>query len=613
MSQDRLADWIVTKSADVFKYRSDRLLCANVDVNTRKTCRNDGTKTCSNCKLVSYCSQACQKKHWPIHKRDCKDPLLTNDWRPVWERENRSPAWMDDNNASDAQGPSPFMLGLHLWGNIPAIDLVNLDNNEKDHSVDFSLACVASGDLRNVVRTVNALPDDYSGRLTIVLNDRDHVVVMRNLALICTLGTIEDEVVAAELALHFWYSVFLPIEYNLRILVILRPLMEQLLLTPSSCKIRLGSSSSMSCDVPHELGRLMVTMLKSTYSMLDANKIYKRIRCAPSRNDYYDRAYCNVEPAHRVSLQDFRLFGLVLPFGALNAHFNVPNRSLFSPSGSWLLNDHVTPLESWDLKSVIETGKLHGAQRAEIFGCLYFFLTDQLRTFARRLRQFSISFHLYSEDARDLAGRMKAGGRVHSGVPPSVHFDRIEVSNIMDAEYVGISRVLTDWAPLLKNNRTATIIAYFMNWRARQKGADLFTAGKHVMDRIMDRLHQDNRVRPAVLSWWKCRIFLHLPLDMLRGDARSRMMLQYMKSAEPVYDNWAAFNMFLKSQRIDEILRRMEVRMKERHTIVPHRCFSPLDGPGNALPVFPDDESWYLNVYLGTLAWSERYVEFSRK
>lgn len=30
------------------------------------------TKACSRCKSVQYCSRECQKKHWKVHKPDCK-------------------------------------------------------------------------------------------------------------------------------------------------------------------------------------------------------------------------------------------------------------------------------------------------------------------------------------------------------------------------------------------------------------------------------------------------------------------------------------------------------------------------------------------------------------
>jgi hypothetical protein len=32
----------------------------------------EGTRKCSACSLVSYCGPACQKAHWPQHKKQCK-------------------------------------------------------------------------------------------------------------------------------------------------------------------------------------------------------------------------------------------------------------------------------------------------------------------------------------------------------------------------------------------------------------------------------------------------------------------------------------------------------------------------------------------------------------
>ena len=29
-------------------------------------------KTCSNCKIVHYCTKECQRAHWPVHKKYCK-------------------------------------------------------------------------------------------------------------------------------------------------------------------------------------------------------------------------------------------------------------------------------------------------------------------------------------------------------------------------------------------------------------------------------------------------------------------------------------------------------------------------------------------------------------
>jgi len=48
-------------------------------------------------------------------------------------------------------------------------------------------------------------------------------------------------------------------------------------------------------------------------------------------------------------------------------------------------------------------------------------------------------------------------------LPASIRFDRIEVSNILDANYVGMRGVLTHWAPFLAESNTAAIVGYFMN------------------------------------------------------------------------------------------------------------------------------------------------------
>jgi len=54
------------------------------------------------------------------------------------------------------------------------------------------------------------------------------------------------------------------------------------------------------------------------------------------------------------------------------------------------------------------------------------------------------------------------------GIPASVRFDRIDVSNILDVHYVGIKDVLMHWGHFLKDSRTAALVGYFMNWKFLQ-------------------------------------------------------------------------------------------------------------------------------------------------
>lgn len=210
---------------------------------------------------------------------------------------------------------------------------------------------VASGDLRHVVRTVNALPSDYSGNLRILLNDKMSPVACRNMVLLLILGTISDEVLAADIALHFWYSAFLPIEYRMRITAQILEYIDGLSKS-ESLSIPLGHLSNLFVGISREAVVTSLTAYFSLSSVSDIQSEYDRVRNTPSRRDFRDRMYAQLRPAHRVAFQEYRRFGIVLPFGAVNAHFNAPNLSLFSPDGTWLQTDYADPLEGWKYVSM---------------------------------------------------------------------------------------------------------------------------------------------------------------------------------------------------------------------------------------------------------------------
>ena len=85
-------------------------------------------------------------------------------------------------------------------------------------------------------------------------------------------------------------------------------------------------------------------------------------------------------------------------------------------------------------------------------------------------------------------------------------------------------------------------------------------------------------------------------------------------SMDAMFDNSKPFDTFLRKQGIDRILKKTNLTLRKRHTIVPHvrifriawpvysnrRVFQrikvPLDSPPDALPEFVDDESWYRQV-----------------
>ena len=84
--------------------------------------------------IVQYCSKDCQKVHWSVHKGDCKSPLMRLTWRPSWVVEARQPTFIGLSVDMVAHGSKKY-----LWGNVPALDILNLQKNE---GIDFA------GDLR---------------------------------------------------------------------------------------------------------------------------------------------------------------------------------------------------------------------------------------------------------------------------------------------------------------------------------------------------------------------------------------------------------------------------------------------------------------------------------
>jgi hypothetical protein len=199
------------------------------------------------------------------------------------------------------------------------------------------------------MRTINALPPDFTGSLKVLINDREPHTISRNLALLLILGTVPDEALAADMALHFWYSAFQPSEYRSHTSARVLRFLSQVIESQASSHApphALTPLSTLSLGFSRKVIEILTNYFSSS-SISDVQSEYDRVRNAPSRRDYRDRMYANLKPSHRVAFQEYRRFGILLPFGAVNAHFNEPNLSLFSQDGKWLQTDYADPLEGW--------------------------------------------------------------------------------------------------------------------------------------------------------------------------------------------------------------------------------------------------------------------------
>ena len=114
------------------------------------------------------------------------------------------PSWVSDD------GHTGFGLNQYLWGNMPAVNILNAEKSQNVGDVhhDLDLLFAASEDIRNVVKSViEGLPVGYSGRCTLVINDFNFIIVARDAILLLIALGLEPE--AVPIMIHVWYSALL--------------------------------------------------------------------------------------------------------------------------------------------------------------------------------------------------------------------------------------------------------------------------------------------------------------------------------------------------------------------------------------------------------------------
>lgn len=183
---------------------------------------------------------------------------------------------------------------------------------------------IASGDLRNIVKTVARFPRSYSHSLEITINDRDFDIVARNIILLLIALVVENVDEAVDCIIHLWCSALIR-ESNINILECrIYPLIEDV------CRKVKDKTSGSLLGKTWTFGQrsLRVVLKKSSWVRLlsfvnkpagliakQAHKIRATIALAESRRDYRDRYMCCVLPLQRIAFNKFQQDGLLLPFG----------------------------------------------------------------------------------------------------------------------------------------------------------------------------------------------------------------------------------------------------------------------------------------------------------
>ncbi|KAH7095343.1 hypothetical protein FB567DRAFT_601187 [Paraphoma chrysanthemicola] len=484
----------------------DPPLCANTDRRVGDCivpCTTTAKFTCKSCKLIQYCSKECQTLDWILHKPTCKSPLLKDAYEPSFIAEKRLPLYMTNVDPSGLN-LAPHGSMQYLWGNIPALDIINLVGNEGEAEVithNISLLFAATGDLRNVLKTVAGLPEKYGGQCLVVMNDWNFTITARNVMMLLTAFHFEPKT-AVPIIIHLWYSALLP-----------KPILDALetsilpYILDVCDKIKDKSKTSLQAKTFKLGDRTLRLVLKQEewfalakmfkvpeahhLTAHQAQSIRQSTLLAPSRIDYVEKAFQSMTPGRRACAFKFRADGLLLPFGASRKEFAIPNPTFFQEQGLWPMKDDSDPLDGW---SYTEYMTYASGAKNDMYGALFNLLRVRIAEFCDRLKACNINFQMFATNAIELPRHIK-----------DIQFDRIEVSNICDRGYIGIADILATFSPMLKpktKNPYATILALFLNAVREEERYDLnaeLAATPYELRRI-EQLRSYMDLSPAVFD-----------------------------------------------------------------------------------------------------------------
>ncbi|OCL12153.1 hypothetical protein AOQ84DRAFT_420874 [Glonium stellatum] len=554
-------------------------LCANTERlfdTERSPCLEIAGNACTGCFLVQYCSRECQRAHWKTHKNDCKSPLIKKTWRPSWDREGRKPAFIGDD-------PSPNQYGgkQYMWGNMPAIDVLNLKRNEgSDKDRDYALLFA--------VKSVLGLPGTYTANCNITINDREFDIVARNAILLLAAMHFVPET-AVPMIIHLWYSALIPS----RLLQLLQdnvsPLIEDVCskikskpLSSLQAKTWTFGSSSLRLVLRKEQWShlLRIFEVPDGITAALAQQTRKAVMLAPERADYVDRALFTQPPGWRMCTAKFREDGILLPFGSSRGEFDTPNPTFYQTKNVWLMKDNSDPLSGWNIDEVNQCAPL---AKKDIYGSLFFYLRDLLLKFCGRIQSAKVHLQLFQVDAVELPNILK------ESVKGNISFDRIEVSNITDRGYLGPQLTLSVFGPLLKpksQNPKATLLALFLN-AVHEDGS--------YYERVM-----------AAVGAHKARILKYLPISpatFASGGPCNAEFLRFIGASALFLDFDEPFRQFMEQCQFHEISVSNGLRMRQKNSIV--RAW-PLRLSKTATK--EEFDILYASDHNG----SERYVEWER-
>ncbi|KAL4752900.1 hypothetical protein BDW72DRAFT_191664 [Aspergillus terricola var. indicus] len=541
-------------------------------------CPKNGYKACQNCHLVLT-------SHWPIHKLDCKSSLNSSTWRPKWDIEGRSPTFISAQITDKAFVIQEFGGTKYLWGKVPAIDWLRLKDNEgKTTSQNLSILA-ASGDLRNVIKTINALPQTYSGCLNLDLNDGDETVALRNIILMIVAFHFQPEK-ASIIMLHLCYSAFLRKDMLESVQSVCIPFIQNLLASgqegPTGLLLKgtcTHNKATLTAALPRVIWEriLLIFTTPSRLSFDEAVALRRSVTLAKHRQDQREGSMFRLPPPWRLAQQKFREDGVLLPFGASRDRYNIPNPTFFENT-SWPMPDSADPFDGWKLSEILRSP--YGAKN-DLYGQLYLHVMRNFVTFCERLSTLKLNIYLWNAEPIDLARDMLL---LHGNWQA---YDRIDLADIADTSQQ-LAKYLAIFRPLLRTkeqNQKATLLTIFLNVVLEMR---TYVDQKERVSRMTSKVQEFMSLDSAALS---------------RGCYKADY-INFLNAHDLFVDRTAIFNRFTMSTRLVEMGASVGLRMKSRHTVI---AKWPL-----RLPKFPTKHEFEM-LHWSPHHGSERYVEWQRQ
>ena len=359
----------------------DEIMCANCTPamikNGVAVCEKRGTMVCSGCRLVKYCSQRCQKEHWPAHKVDCKSRYAEM-------------AWLEgskyDMTAEDA-----------IAERMPQI----VDRRFKSKAIQFpssaaSLpmpcnACLAEcGDLSDIVHTILSVPDGYEDKVTLHLNHASPNVAFCNLLSLLAMGTLGE--LSCDMLIQLWYSVAMTTQQMLNFAEIFAKLVEDskgmVKKGPYCASLPKLPQVTLTIDLERKHWFKMANVIRTLISPQHIGKCMEDRRkhlFSPQGKRYAVEMLTALSSHQRVSWNNFAQLGMLLPLGAFNAYHNMQNPFLFDANHCWRPESQLDPLQCWSRAEIIAAGEECQVPRNDIYGALFFLIRRKLSECIRKL------------------------------------------------------------------------------------------------------------------------------------------------------------------------------------------------------------------------------------